>query len=230
MTTLDRHHRTCAICGSVSEQWFMGSSSVFEPPDFDTRPGQLMRDTLDYWVMCCPHCGYCATDLAEAVPEASPVVHSEAYRKLSKDEQYPEKARHFLCHAMILQRMGVFADAGWSALHAAWACDDAMREDAARQCRRKALEYWKLGKRSGQPFSENLWGEFAIITDVYRRCGLFEDARTACEEGLQEDELPEPVESMLRRQLVLIQQRDSGRHSMKELPQGPAGGQRVVLQ
>jgi hypothetical protein len=203
---------------------------VFEPPDFDTRPGKMMRDTLDYWVMCCPECGYCAPDLAEAVPEASALVRSEGYLGVRKDETLPEKARHFLCHAMILWHIGMFADAGWSALHAAWVCDDALQEDRARSCRRKALDYWKLGKRSGQPFSENLWGEFAIITDVYRRSGLFEDARLACEEGLREDELPEPVESMLRRQIVLIQRRDDERHSMKELPQRPEGGERVVLQ
>ncbi len=93
-----------------------------------------------------------------------------------------------------------------------------------------AIAYWKLGKKSGQPFSENPWGEFAIITDVYRRTGQFEDARTACEEGLSEADLPEPVEAMLRRQMVLIQQGDAARHSMKELPERPEGGQRVVLQ
>lgn len=230
MTTLDRHHRTCAICGATSEQWLMGSTSVFEPPDFDTRPGQLMRDTLDYWVMCCPECGYCSHDLAEGVPEASPVVHRADYRALLQDSRFPEKARHFLCHALILHQLGLFADAGWSALHASWACDDHGAEESALDCRRRAIAYWKLGKKSGQPFSENPWGEFAIITDVYRRTGQFEEARTACEEGLSEADIPEPVEAMLRRQMVLIQQNDAARHSMKELPDRPEGGQRVVLQ
>lgn len=229
MTTLDRHHRTCAVCGATSEQWLMGSTSMFEPPDFDTRPGQLMRDTLDYWVMCCPHCGYCAPDLAESVPEASRVVLSPEYKEILDDASLPEKARHFLCCARILHQTGMFADAGWSALHASWACDDELNEEGALRCRRAAIDYWQLGKRSGQPFSENLWGEFAIITDVYRRTGQFELARESCEEGLREPDLPDQVESMLRRQLVLIQRRDPARHSMKELPEGPEGARRVVL-
>ncbi len=217
------------MCGATSEQWMMGSSSVFEPPDFDTRPGRLIRDTLDYWVMRCPECGYCAPDIAEAVPEAAQIVRSDAYQNILRSEEYPEKAREFLCYSALLAGLGLLPDAGWSALHASWVCDDEGQDEAARRARQQALRHWELGKRQGEAFSENLWGEFAIITDVYRRCGLFEEARMACEEGLREDELPETVERMLRRQLVLIQQRDTARHSMKELPEPPEGGQRVVL-
>lgn len=188
-----------------------------------------MRSTLAYWVTCCPECGYCAPDLSEASPEASAVVKSEAYKALRADRSLPEMARDFLAYSAILERVGLLADAGWSALHAAWACDDEDAVGPARDCRRKAIEFWRGGKMQGQPFSENLWGEFAIITDVYRRTGAFEEARTACEEGLDEIDIPQPVEAMLRRQLVLIQQRDDTRHSMKELPSAPEGGQRVVL-
>jgi len=63
MTTLTPDAMRCALCGELSEHLVVGSSSSFGPPDLDTRPAELVRSTLPYWVRQGPVCGYCASDL-----------------------------------------------------------------------------------------------------------------------------------------------------------------------
>ena len=80
---------------------------------------------------------------------------------------------------MILNHVEQYADAGWTALHAAWACDDAGDDASAQRARLLAVDYWQHGKRHGQPFGE-LPEEFALATDVLRRAGKFEEALVTC--------------------------------------------------
>jgi hypothetical protein len=145
------------------------------------------------------------------------VVASDEYRGYLEDESTPLKAREFLCFACILDRLHQHADAGWAALQAAWVCDDAGDDDAAARCRNRAIELWQRGKLAGQLFSDDMATEFALVTDVYRRLGDFERATVACAEGLDLEDIPPAVETMLRKQLTLIQARDRAAHSMREL-------------
>jgi hypothetical protein len=80
-----------------------------------------------------------------------------------------------------------------------------------------AINRWKRGKELGQGFADDLATEFAIVTDLHRRGGEFDNATVACAEGLDIEDIPGPIEQMLRRQMTLIQQRDTDRHSMSEL-------------
>lgn len=145
------------------------------------------------------------------------MVRSEAYRNTLNDGAVPQTARSFLAYSLLLERMHQHADAGWSSLHAAWVCDDAGFDDMAARCRLRALELWQKGKAAGQQFSDDLVSEFALVTDVYRRTAQFEHATVACAEGLDIEDVPPAVEAMLRRQTVLIQNRDLAAHSMSEL-------------
>ena len=76
------------------------------------------------------------------------MVQSEGYQHALHDPSLPVKARHFLAYACLLERLREFGDAGWSALHAAWVCDDANHTDGACRCREQAMEYWKRGKHA----------------------------------------------------------------------------------
>jgi hypothetical protein len=202
---------------------------MLTPPDFDTRPGEMMRSTMPYWVQACPACGYCSGAIDQAAPGAPAVVRSSVYQAVWRDTAVPETARQFLCHVVLLEAMERFADAGWTALHAAWDCDDANDPERARQCRMRAIELWKQAKRSGAEFMETLVEEFAVVTDVCRRAGLFEESRQAALEGLDSDGLPPELEAVLRRQLVYISTRDVGCHSMEELEPPEDGSVRVTL-
>jgi hypothetical protein len=207
----------CAVCGSDVAESVPADSQSIGPPDFDTRPGEPLRSSIPDWVSQCPHCGYAADDLSKADPRAKAIVASDDYRTVLADARFPQQARPFLAYALLLEKLHQFADAGWSTLHAAWICDDLSLDDGASLCREQAIDRWKRGKLVGQLFADDMATEFALITDLYRRMGEFEHATVGCSEGLDLDDVPPAVEAMLRRQLVLIQNRDTSCHSMKEL-------------
>jgi hypothetical protein len=214
----DRASAVCALCGTTNEvEWSEPVPDSTEPPDFDTRPAEPLRSTIGNWIDCCQACGYCAEDISRASEGAGEVVRSNAYREWLNNSWVPAKAREFLAFAYLLERVHQTSDAGWSALHAAWLCDDAGDEEAARRCRARAIELWQRGKAQGQIFGDDLASEFALVTDLYRRMGQFEHASVACSEALDLADLPPAVEAMLRRQKVLIQARDTAAHSMSEL-------------
>lgn len=207
----------CAICGGPIEQDSPPLPEPAEPPDFDSRPGEPLRSTIGSWVNQCPHCLYAADDITSAQERVPEIVASEAYQSIFEDARVPAKGRQFLGYSFILEKVRQFADAGWSALHAAWLCDDAGDLDASANYRARAIDLWQRGKSLGQMFGDDLVSEFALVTDIYRRLSEWEQATVACAEGLDIEDVPPPVEAMLRRQMVLIHARDSNCHSMKEL-------------
>lgn len=221
MTSQNLQAVTCAACGAVSHQnapaSALAAAGPDTAPDFDTRPGEPVRSTLLSWVQQCPGCGYAAGSLTEFAEGVREIVSSAEYRQRFRDPALPAQARPFLCYAYILERLEAYPDAGWCALHAAWACDDLSAEEAARGCRTRAITLWKRGKPLGAGFMDSHEEEFAVVADVYRRLGQFEEARMACNAALDGTPLPAGIDAMLRRQLVLIASGDRSAHSMEEL-------------
>jgi hypothetical protein len=207
----------CAVCGTENEVVPEPQAQPLEPPDLDTRPGEPLRSTLQDWVQCCSVCGYCADDLSTGHSKAAEIVETEAYRNTLADPSLPVKARQFLGYAYLLDRVREHADAGWSALHGAWVCDDLHDSQAASRCREQAIEYWKRGKHAGQGFSEDLASEYALVADLHRRMAQFELALVTCSEALDMDDLPPVIEHVLRRQKTLVEQKDTAAHSLREL-------------
>jgi hypothetical protein len=205
---------TCAVCQTESRQYVPDPSDDSSPPDFDTRPSDAAIET---WIALCPGCGYTAEDLSVAHAGTKEVVESEEYRERLLDNRFPELARRFLAYALLIEKAHYWSDAGWIWLHAAWVCDDAGDFIAATICRNSAIDRWKRGKELGQAFGDDLASEFAIVTDLYRRTGAFENATVTCAEALDLEDFPPPLERMLRKQIVLIKRRDTSRHSMVEL-------------
>jgi hypothetical protein len=197
----------CAICGKESIQPLTASAPAPAPAaDFDTRPAEPLRSTILDWIQACPDCGYCADDISRAAAGVADIVQSAAYRSYLEDTSLPAPATGFLRYSCLLERLHQHADAGWSALHAAWACDDAGEDNSAVRCRERTIALWRKAKAAGQQFADDLASEFALVTDVYRRMGEFGHAIVACSEGLD----LEDVQPMLER-------RDSSAHSIAEL-------------
>jgi hypothetical protein len=169
----------------------------------------------------CPYCGYASPDLSYAAEGAAALAASPESQALED---------RFLRHAWLLEQLGHFADAGWTALHGAWLCDDLGQPAQAALHRRRALELWKRGKQAGQPFLDDLAHEFAVVCDLLRRLSQFDEARATCLAGLQEEPLPHVLEDILRLQLSLIQRRDTAAHNLSELPDRPAGATPITLQ
>lgn len=188
----------------------------------------MRRSTMEYWVQACPHCGYVAPDIAQATPDVLEVVRSEAYGRQRRDGEAPELAHRFLCWSFIQEATGDPIGAGWSSVHAAWACDDAGDGPAAARCRGRALGLFQIARQSGKAISEQQYAEYPLLADLWRRTGEFDRALQICEEGFAamresrrrrkkaaRDEA-ELIERVLRFEHALIEQRDAGVHTVGE--------------
>ena len=219
MTTILRKEKVCALCGKLSEHSEIGSTSVFGSPDLDTRPPEMKRSTIDMWIQACPFCGYCAPDISEIIEKATEVVRSESYQRQLSDPEFPKLANAFLCFSQLQEHAGNFAGAGWASVCAAWVCDDAGFEMAARKCRVGAVSLWQEAKEKGQRFAEQAGAEEAIVVDLLRRAGLFELALKICEDGLKKSP-DKTITNILQYQKRLINNADAGRHTVAEAIEG----------
>ena len=220
MTTFQEVEVSCAVCESRHKHTRLLSTSSFGPPDLDTRPAPPARLSLALQVQCCPVCGYCAWDITKAPPEAKRVVCRQDYQALLRDSRFPYLARMFLCLARIQEAAGNLSDAGWAALYAAWACDDAGLgfTSAAARCRERAIALFVKARAKGQPFLPESGAEEALLADLYRRIGQFDEAEKEIQRGL------EKVSSDLLRRLLAFQRRlcrarDTEVHRMDEVPE-----------
>ena len=138
MTTFHDVDRRCHVCGETSSQTTLGSSNAFGSPDLDTRPPEMIRSTLHVQIEVCPACNYCAPDISRGPTTARATVISAGYKIEAAARAVPPLARDYLCHGLVAAAAGDLRSAAWSALRAAWACDDARNLDIARNCRRLA--------------------------------------------------------------------------------------------
>lgn len=181
MTRMRPTEIQCCVCGETSTQSLLESTSSFGAPDLDGRPAPLERHTIGMLVQCCPNCGYCARRVDDCGNSTAATLRSfvddGAYQRQLRDATKPELANQYLCRALLRERANNLAEAADSALHAAWACDDAELPEAAQECRERAIAYFQRAFAAGQ--IAGLMGEFAGVTlvDLLRRTGRFDEAR-----------------------------------------------------
>ena len=235
MTTFRSLNVTCAVCGTVSEQDHLTSTNTMGPPDLDTRPAPMQRNTLAHVIQQCPTCGFCAPDLSEAPAAAQSIVATAAYLAQLHDEAVPALARTYRCWALICEGTREYHRAGWAALTAAWVCDDAAFQDnanaqrtdttfdpetnanmaAARACRRHAIAFFLTAREYEQTFMQQEGGEELLLTDLYRRCVEFALAAQAAERGLTKAN-EEVITNILRGQLAFVARHDVDAHTVPE--------------
>jgi len=217
MTTVFPIEVKCFVCGETStfEDW--ASTSSFGAPDLDGRSAELARSTIGLWVKRCPNCGYCTDDIAEGVPRVSDIVRSEAYQSQLADSKSPELANRFLCWAMISENEEHLDEVALHLLHATWACDDSGDDSAARVCRLKTVASIEKANAAGTPlFAEEPGAADAVLVDLLRRAGRFEEALSKSEEASGRG-YGDFVESVLRYQKELITKEDTVAHRMDEV-------------
>jgi hypothetical protein len=216
---LIRREVVCGACGNAGDQFFSPASEDSNAaPDLDTRPNGPIRATIQFWMQRCPHCGYCASDISAIHESAIDLIATPAYQRWLLDESFPTKAREFLCHSMILAQVGQPADAGWTCLHAAWVCDDSENSNAAAKARALALDSWREAKLTGQMFGDDHAMESALVVDLQRRMGRFDDALITCTQALGDEDEPIHflIEHLLRFEKTLIQKRDTGTYRLND--------------
>jgi hypothetical protein len=218
MTDLYSFENECSLCGVQSYQMIVSPIEPQGLPDLDTRPAEMVRSTLPCWVQRCPHCGYCATDIALDYPLADQTIRTEEYQRLLRKRSLPEKARQFLAWALIQVANDELGGAGWSALHAAWICDDDEKLPAASDCRRLALERFTAQRaRQGHVTGfEEPGVEELLLADLNRRTGSFAEANRWASAGMGRHPM-EMVRRALRMEQDLAERKDRAAHSVQEL-------------
>jgi hypothetical protein len=216
MTTIEEATKECAVCGNVSNHIEIISTKALGSSDLDARPPEPERSTIAYWVQRCPSCGYCAPDISKGDKEMSNIIESDMYKQRLRDARFPELANSLLCWSMIQEEVAQYKIAGWTSVKAAWACDDANNNDAARECRERAIMLLDTARKKGQWFAGNAGTEEAVIVDLLRRSGQLDAALRMCNERLEKD--PEEfIRDVLVYQKKLIEKSDVSRHVTAEI-------------
>ncbi|MFC2039879.1 DUF2225 domain-containing protein [Chloroflexota bacterium] len=216
MTTVKEEDIKCSVCEKISTHRIIRSTSAWGSMDLDTRPPNPKRSSLDMWVQICPSCGYCAPGLSTKGEHIAEIVHSTSYQQQLKNPEFSKLANGFLCFSLIQENAGDYVGAGWSSVHAAWACDDDDFLDGAQECRKKAANLFKRASENKQEFSKQLGGEELLKVDLLRRSGQFEAALQTCRDGL----LKQPAKLILKLyeyQQTLINISDMSCHSVNEI-------------
>lgn len=165
----------CSVCGTVSTQSKLASTSAFGSPDLDLRPPEMKRSTMWAWLEECPECGYVASSLSKECPVPRTFLQSEAYQHCEGRVFRSRLAPRFYRGYMIQRHAGELHNAMHNALHTAWLCDDAEETANAIHCRNLAAECIPP-LRQAFPDDETLMVQ---QLDILRRAGRFEDALTA---------------------------------------------------
>lgn len=207
----------CHVCEAESEHGVARRAAEEGAPDLDTRPPETLRSTMPAWVQRCPSCGYCAPDLAAGGPRGARVVRAAAYQALVADTTRPPLANSFLASSTVLEGGAAFADAGWQAVYAAWACDDAGDDIAATECRLRAVELFASALLVRQEVAIDPGGADAVIADLLRRAGRFVEA-IARVEAINDRPILKPTRRVLRYIAALAARGDRGAHSAAEAP------------
>ena len=154
MTTMQENEVECCVCGKTSTHMGIASTNSFGSPDLDTRPPEMQRSTIYYWIQRCPSCGYCSSDLSNCSDNVNGIVESEEYQNIINDQSIPDEAASFLALSYEKQQSHQYSDSAWRAIHAAWICDDKGNDEAARKCRIKALSMIEKGEANSQKIAD----------------------------------------------------------------------------
>jgi uncharacterized protein (DUF2225 family) len=124
MTTLRKGARICAVCGNTTEFTEVASTNTRGAMDLDTRPPEMERSTILYWVQVCPTCGYASSNISNPLVCQKEFLKSDKYKSFPLPEpiNYLEKA--FIWKARINENSREYSKSFLDYLYAAWVADD----------------------------------------------------------------------------------------------------------
>ena len=187
MTTVFPHTVKCSVCGAENEIMVVASTNAFGPTDLDTRPPEMKRSTMYYWVQECSACGYAATDLTDETKLDRSFFETDDYLTCSGISFASDLAKSFYRQYLIMTAEKQHEDAFFAAMHAAWSCDD--KEDRANAVlmREKAVEEAEQLLQS----DDCDWKDTVrlIRADLLRRTGRFDELLEQYESAAFDGEL-----------------------------------------
>ena len=218
MTTFFEQRVTCAVCGHDTEFPCLGSTNEMGSPDLDTRPSEMARSTMGFWLQECPSCGYCSEYIGEVSWGARVIVESAAFADFRDSlSGLPDLARIFRTAAYIAAERGLQAKAFHHTLHEAWVHDDLEDSVRATAARLNAVDFMNLAHQEYETVVDEDGVDDAVKIDLLRRAGEFERATKICEEFLQHTRHT-GVGPVVAFELELCGKRDVEVHTMDEVP------------
>ena len=204
--------KRCFICGTESTHEILASSNTFGgTPDLDTRPPEMLRSTMHWWIQECPHCGYVATSLENPTSVTNDFLNSQRYTTCEGRSFQYSLANKFYKDYLIRREDQDSEGAFAAALNATWACDDYDTADNAIHCRLMALEQLEKLLIRSSSYDEL----FLIHADLLRRTGQFQ--------ALVQKYTPKHFENPLFNKIIAFQlekakMQDTACYCLKEIP------------
>jgi hypothetical protein len=197
MTLIMPTQEICACCGDECKVSVLISTNARGLPDLDSRPPPMQRNTVFNWLHECRGCGYCAPDLGEALPGTAEIVRGDDFqskvpprflddnpRPLFKATGVPGAALRFERWALLCAAQGDNPAIVKAYIHAAWAADDAGRDDHAARFRTEAASRLQaLLDRGADPHAQRGFSAL-LLADLWRRAGAWDRAVAATRRGL----------------------------------------------
>jgi hypothetical protein len=155
------------------------------------------------------------SSISDEVAGAHKFVRTHEYSTQLNSSEFPWLANSFLCCSMLLGLANRHSASAWSAIHAAWACDDAIAAESARRARIQSLEIIRASEKYDGFIPDDLETEILITIDLMRRAALFDRVeQTILHRG---HDISTPIAAeILKFQKQLIERRDIGCHRVSE--------------
>ena len=215
MTTMQTVEVQCSICGESSTHAVIGSTYQMGSPDLDTRPPEMARSTIRYGVQRCTSCNYCSSDLSKCEAGADEIIRSTEYLEIVRDFRGQNVSAFYLADSLISEKQNRYAKAFWSALQAAWLCDDEGRAEIAEKCRVQASDLLVRATRNSEEISEQKGAAELIALDLMRRTKKFDEARELIA-STEQAGFKDVILEIAKFQGELIGQRDVRAHTISE--------------
>ena len=159
---------------------------------------------MNAWLQECEACMYVASDISEAITNATVMLASDEYRQISGLD-IPSLGTRFLRYSLLCDDP---VKRGVNRLRAAWTCDDAGDTESARRIRHEAAEILLELRPFDKAEDDVTTG--VILVDVLRRCSRFKDAETLLQQlqGTREVQDNDTIAKVLLLQDQLCEKRD----------------------
>jgi len=237
MTNFTSKQVSCVVCNQFSGQDVLLSTNSFGGSDLDLRPPPMKRDTMSTWLQRCDHCGYVSYDISELIEsedgkklnidEIKAIIESDEYEEQLHCNTLSRLTNTFLCYS-IMQEKGFqnYPATGWACLRAAWVCDDGVKHDAfnaekhkanAVKCRQRAIKWFLKCRELGITFVQQTGTEEMILSDLYRRCRMFEESLGECDRAeKKKNSIDDFVWKLIEFERFLVEQEDVECHKVSD--------------
>lgn len=202
----------CSVCGNRMKQVVLCSSNQMGAPDLDLRPAPMMRDTMNWWVQECTHCGYVSGSIEDKSPVSAEWLRSDRYITCDNTPLSSKLAERFYKQYMISLKAKNVKKAFYAILHAAWACDDAWNDSSAIHCRKLALK--ELDQWFAQDASRMKEDMQVVRADLLRRTGEFD---ALIEEYQDKSFSSDLINRIITFEIALAKKQDDGRYTVGDV-------------